>query len=137
MVAPGAWTVEAANEALPRVRELLATARTHSAALRELEAQLNDLRIVWGDAVLTVACPGHAEFAGYYAKFQAERIALAKVLAAFQSLGVEVKDIEEGLVDFRGRVGTEPAYICWKDGESVIGWWHPLEGGFAARRRLP
>lgn len=134
---PGAWTVDAAQDALPKVKGLLATARQHAATLHELEAHLNDLRIVWGDAVLTATCPGHQEFRALFAKFQSETDAMARVLAAFQALGVEVKDVEQGLVDFRGRVGTEEAYICWKDGEGAIAWWHPLEGGFAARRRLP
>lgn len=137
MTTPGSWTIESANAALPRVRALLARAQQHAAAMRDLEAQLDDLRIVWGDAVLSVACPGHAEFADYYERFGTERDALAVVLAQFQSMGVEVKDVEQGLVDFRGRVGTNHAYLCWKDGEDRITAWHPLEGGFAARRRLP
>jgi hypothetical protein len=133
----GAWTLEEANAALPEVRRLLAEARAHTAELRELEVHLDDLRIVWGDAVLSPACPGHEEFAGYYAKFQTRREAFQHVLLRFHALGVEVKDVEQGLVDFRGLVGTEPAYLCWKDPEPAVGHWHPLEGGFAARRPLP
>lgn len=133
----GAWTLEEANAALPEVRRLLAEARTHTGHLRELEAQLDDLRIVWGDAVLSPACEGHDEFAGYYARFQARREALQAVLMRFHTLGIELKDIEQGLVDFRGLVGTEPAYLCWKDPEPRVANWHPLDGGFAARRPIP
>ena len=137
MPAHGAWTLDEANAALPEVRSLLTQGRTHLAQLRDVEQHLEDLRIVWGDAVLAVACPGHAEFAAYYATFTATRDAFQKVLLRFHALGVEVKDVDQGLVDFRGTVGTEPAYLCWKDGEDRVAHWHPLEGGFAARRPLP
>ena len=137
MAERGAWTLEDADAALPEVRRLLDQGRTHLAALRDLEPHLDDLRIVWGDAVLSVACPGHAEFADIHRRFEAERAALRLVLLAFHSLGVEVKDMDQGLVDFRGLVGAEPAYLCWKDGEERITHWHPLEGGFAARRPIP
>lgn len=133
----GAWTLADANAALPEVRRLLAEARSHMAPLRELEAQLEDLRIVWGDAVLSPACEGHEEFAAYYHDFTQHRAALQNVLLRFHALGVEVKDLEQGLVDFRGLVGTEPAYLCWRDGEDRITNWHPLEGGFGARRPIP
>lgn len=137
MAERGAWTIDEANAALPEVRRLLAEARGHTAHLRELEAHLDDLRIVWGDAVLSVACEGHAEFAALHADFTARREAFQHVLLRFHSLGVEVKDVEQGLVDFRGLVGAEPAYLCWKDPEPAVANWHPLDGGFAARRPLP
>ena len=133
----GAWTLAEANAALPEIRRLLAEARTHMAHLRELEAHLDDLRIVWGDAVLSVACPGHAEFAGLHRAFESRREAFQHVLLRFHALGAEVKDVEQGLVDFRGSVGGTPAYLCWKDPEPAVANWHPLDGGFAARRPLP
>ena len=133
----GAWTLEEANAALPQVRALLAEGRPLLATLRELEAQLEDLRIVWGDAVLTVTCPAHAEFRAFHQRFEAAREAFRLVLLRFHALGVEAKDIDQGLVDFRGQLGGQPAYLCWKDGEERVGHWHPLEGGFAARRPIP
>lgn len=136
MAERGAWTVAEADAALPEVRGLLDEGRRRLAALRDLEPHLDDLRIVWGDAVLSVACPGHAEFKEIHARFESERAAFRLVLLAFHTLGVEVKDIDQGLVDFRGLVGAEPAYLCWKDGEERITHWHPLEGGFASRRPI-
>lgn len=137
MAERGAWTLDEANAALPEVRRLLAEGRRHLARLRDLEAHLEDLRVVWGDAVLSVACEGHAEFAGYHAQHVAERDGLRTVLLRFHALGVEAKDLDQGLVDFRGLVAGQPAYLCWKDGEDRVAHWHPLDGGFAARRPLP
>jgi hypothetical protein len=54
-----------------------------------------------------------------------------------QELGVEVKDIESGLVDFRTDRNGEEVYLCWRLGEGDrIAWWHTLDGGFRARRPL-
>ncbi len=52
-------------------------------------------------------------------------------------LGVEVKDLDLGLIDFRTLRGGEEVYLCWRLGEGDrIAWWHTIEGGFAARRPL-
>ena len=52
-------------------------------------------------------------------------------------LGIEVKDLDIGLIDFRGERGGEEIYLCWRLGEGDrIVWWHTLEGGFRARRPL-
>jgi hypothetical protein len=50
---------------------------------------------------------------------------------------VEVKDIDEGLVDFPALQNGETVLLCWKLGEDEIRYWHTLEGGFAGRRPLP
>jgi len=51
-------------------------------------------------------------------------------------LGVEFKGYEEGLADFPTRRGGEIVYLCWKLGEEHIGYWHPLDTGFAGRRPI-
>ena len=50
--------------------------------------------------------------------------------------GIEVKDLNQGLIDFphlrRGRV----VYLCWRLGEGDIAYWHELDAGFAGRQEL-
>jgi arsenite methyltransferase len=134
---PGDWTLETARAALPEVRSRLAVARAHLAAMRSAEEQLTDLRIVHGEQVLASASPGHKEFRGYWEQYHQARADLEQAVLGLHQMGVEVKDVEQGLVDFRGMLGTVPAYLCWKDGEDDIAWWHPLDEGFQGRRRLP
>jgi len=137
MTEPGEWTLESARTALPEVRRRLAVARTHVEAMQAAGEQLQDLRIVHGEQVMAVASPGYREFKQYWDRYHEARRALEAELLGFHQMGVEVKDVAQGLVDFRGLVGDVPASLCWKDGEDDIVWWHPLEGGFAARRPLP
>jgi hypothetical protein len=57
-------------------------------------------------------------------------------LASLTSLGVEVKSIEEGLVDFPHIRDGRLVYLCWKAGEATIAYWHDLDAGFSGRQRL-
>jgi hypothetical protein len=50
------------------------------------------------------------------------------------SIGVELKDYQMGLVDFIGRHQGRDVYLCWKLGESKIGFWHELHTGFTGRQ---
>ena len=59
------------------------------------------------------------------------------LLREVADLGIEVKDLDNGLIDFRTQRGGEEVYLCWRLGEGDrIDWWHTIDGGFAARRPL-
>jgi hypothetical protein len=62
---------------------------------------------------------------------------LEGALEEIQSLGVEVKDLELGLIDFPAELDGEPIYLCWQFGEDEVGYWHRRSEGFAGRRTLP
>lgn len=57
-------------------------------------------------------------------------------LATVLSAGIDVKSIDEGLLDFPTRVDGVAAYWCWRAGEDEIEWWHPRDESFAGRRRI-
>lgn len=60
---------------------------------------------------------------------------LRALLAELVALGVELKDPEAGLVDFRSLRRGREVYLCWRLGEGDrIAWWHDLDAGFAGRR---
>jgi hypothetical protein len=62
--------------------------------------------------------------------------AVNEIVERVTKMGVEVKDVELGLVDFRSEIDGRVAYLCWKLGEENIGWWHDLDTGYAARKPL-
>jgi len=131
------WTLAEANAALPLVRALLAEGRASLAKLRDAEAQIEDLRIVWGDKLDKPECPEWAEHREQQVRRAAELDAVADVVERFEKMGCEVKDLDSGLVDFRGQLGAEVVYLCWRDGEKEIKNWHTLSGGFSARKAIP
>ena len=52
------------------------------------------------------------------------------------ALGVVIKDIDAGLVDFIGTRNGREVYLCWRYGEDDIDFWHELNAGFAGRRPI-
>ncbi len=63
-----------------------------------------------------------------------QRFSAAQELIA--GIGCEIKDLDQGLVDFLSYRDGTLVYLCWKRGEARIEYWHTLEGGFAGRQRL-
>lgn len=61
---------------------------------------------------------------------------IQRATAAINELGVLVKDLETGLVDFPAQRQGREVYLCWRLGESGIGWWHPTDTGFSGRQPM-
>lgn len=58
-------------------------------------------------------------------------------LAQLDSLGVQLKDFERGLIDFPSLRDGRIVLLCWQLGEGdEIEWWHDVEAGFAGRTPL-
>lgn len=57
-------------------------------------------------------------------------------LAEIDSTGVQVKDLELGLLDFPCVVEDRVILLCWKLGEQAIAHWHSTEEGFAGRKPI-
>ena len=67
------------------------------------------------------------------------RAELIAEVDALEQIGVLVKDVDTGLVDFPALhpESGEPILLCWQLGEETIGYWHEPDAGFAGRRPLP
>lgn len=61
---------------------------------------------------------------------------VASVLRDLADRGVLLRDADPGLVDFPSERGGEPVYLCWREPEPEVAWWHPRDTGFAGRRPL-
>jgi hypothetical protein len=70
---------------------------------------------------------------------EVERVAreLAKTIDDIVAHGAEIKDLDEGLIDFPALRHGETVLLCWKVGEDEIRYWHTVEDGFAGRQELP
>jgi hypothetical protein len=69
-------------------------------------------------------------------QLQREAAAVAGAVEELQSLGVLVKDLDRGLVDFPALRDGEEVLLCWQVGEGEVAYWHGLEEGFAGRKPL-
>ena len=61
---------------------------------------------------------------------------LMNQVSELEDLGVKLRDIDTGLVDFAARRFGEVVYLCWKYGEQTIDYWHTANEGFASRKQL-
>jgi hypothetical protein len=121
MAEPGrAWTVEAANAALPRVREVLERIRGLVAEAREERE----------GAAERVEGNGHAP------AVRSGR-GLRAAVEELTDQGIVLRDVDAGLVDFPARLDDGREYLlCWVLGEPEVAFWHWPDAGFAGRRPL-
>ncbi len=66
-----------------------------------------------------------------------EAEAVVRCVERLERLGVLVKDLDRGLVDFPALHRGEEVLLCWRVGEDEVAHWHGLEEGFAGRKALP
>jgi hypothetical protein len=128
------FTPMEANEALAEVRPLaerMVRGRQALAAAARRQRELV-MRIGANGGDLS---PGEVRDAA--ADVEREVAAIAECVAALDATGVQVKDMDEGLVDFPARHAGRDVLLCWKVGEPEVAFWHGLEEGFAGRKPLP
>ena len=128
------FTPEEANAALgpvrPLVERMVAHRRAHAAAVERQEQLEGHIRGNGGDiAPATLAEAG--------AEIEREARELARLVDEIAEHGPEVKDLDEGLIDFPALRQGETVLLCWKLGEDEIRYWHRIEDGFGGRRPLP
>ena len=70
-------------------------------------------------------------------EFRREDEAVVRCIEELQRLGVLVKDLDRGLVDFPALRGDDEVLLCWQVGEDEIAYWHGVDEGFAGRKPLP
>lgn len=61
---------------------------------------------------------------------------LDNVVRQILATGVEIKDINSGLLDFPAMRAGREVCLCWKAGETTIGFWHEIDAGFAGRQPI-
>ena len=128
------FTVAEAEKLLPVLESLLRSAIQAKALIEEVDAELQALTnriFVNGGMLIDVAA---------VARRKAERdkaLQRAKdAVAEIDATGVQVKDLEVGLLDFPCVVGEDVILLCWKLGEKGITHWHGMQEGFAGRKPI-
>jgi hypothetical protein len=128
------FTPEEANAALaevrPLVEKMVARRETHAAALERQEVLEQRIRGNGGGIPPATLAEAQAEV-------EREGRELAKIVDEITEHGAEVKDLDEGLIDFPALRHGETVLLCWKLGEDAIEYWHTIEDGYAGRRSLP
>jgi len=128
------FTLDEAHSLLPVLESLLRTAIAGKKVMEEVEAEMQALQhrifLNGGTRVDVVSV----------ARRKAERAKAEQrakdALAEIDSIGVQVKDLDIGLLDFPCEVGGETVLLCWRMGEPSITHWHSTSEGFSGRKPI-
>ena len=136
------YDIDAANAAIPELDRIVGVLREQRSEL----VRLRDEVLAQGSgegAPAPVTAPPSAGEAPSSNDLRLIRLRMqglidqmAAGVARIDALGLSLRDIERGLVDFPALVSGRQVWLCWQYGETAIGWWHDLETGFEGRRPL-
>jgi len=127
------FTPDEANSALPEVRDVAERLVAVRARMRELEREQGELvSAIGGNGGGYAGSDLNAAQAELHSLAEAARACVERLV----DLGVLVKDLDLGLVDFPSlRRGVE-VLLCWHVGEDAVETWHGLDEGFAGRKPI-
>jgi len=128
---PRYFTVDEANRTLPLVERIVADIVREYRNWRDL---LHRYEVVAAGDQADLGESADAEALRLEVDDLARRI--NGYVEELAPVGCALKGFEEGLVDFRSRLGERDILLCWKLGESEVAYWHELEAGFNGRRPL-
>ena len=126
------FTIDEAQSLLPVLESLLKRAIEGKRAAEEVESGLSELsRRIYLSGGMRVDLPGVAR---QRAEMESHLERVRESIAEIDSIGVQVKDLDSGLLDFPFRLDEDIVLLCWRMGESTIEHWHTLESGFQGRQ---
>ena len=130
------FTIDEANNALPLVRVIVTDIVTKYAEVSERKARLDQIRKSRQSSGRGPHDLYREELVQVEEELDKEITRLQGFIEELEELGVELKDISRGLVDFRSMMDGREVYLCWLLGEDEVGHWHELDAGFAGRHSL-
>jgi hypothetical protein len=128
------FTLEEAQSLLPVLESLLKRAIEGKQAAEVVESGLSELiRRIYLSGGMRVDVTSVTK---QRAEMETHLQRVRECIAEMDSIGVQVKDIEGGLLDFPCRIDDEVVLLCWRMGETAIEHWHTVEQGFQGRQPL-
>lgn len=127
------FTLEEANALLAEVAPLVERMVERKRAFEQAEAEREELLVQIAGNGGDLTPSDVAEAATRVAE---EAAALSTLVEEIQEHGVQVKDLDLGLVDFPAIRDGEVVLLCWRLGEEEIAFWHGTDEGYAGRKPL-
>jgi hypothetical protein len=126
------FTLDEAQFLLPVLESLLKRAMEGRRSAQSLESELHGLtRQIYLSGGMRV---NSAEVAKQRAAVEEHLRQVRESIAEIDAIGVQVKDLDSGLLDFPCRVEDEVVLLCWRMGEPAIQHWHTVDSGFQGRQ---
>ena len=121
------FSVNDANKILPTVIKKFAYAKKMKAEVMKMEQQLTS------DIIPITSLE---EYATIKRKLNSVITNFYQSVEDLESIGVVLKGLDEGLLDFPAKRFDEEIWLCWKEGETEIKFWHEKDTGFIGRKPI-
>ena len=121
------FSVSDANKILPAVIKKFDHAKKMKIEFMKMEKQLSS-----GITPVTSL----EEYSMIKRKFNSLVTEFYKSIEDLESTGVVLKGLDEGLLDFPAKRFNEEIWLCWKEGETEIKFWHEKDSGFMGRKPI-
>lgn len=118
------FTLREANALLPVVRAIIGK-------MLESRQRILDLQPELWPAIQAAATNGGSKAASKAAN---EIAILQGLIGDLNRLGVLLKDLNTGLIDFPALYRGREVFLCWQYGEEQVSFWHEVDAGFAGRQ---
>jgi hypothetical protein len=120
------YTLAEARAALPQVKLLMAKIQVARQAILRLRPT------AW-PALQKAAANGGSKAAGEVAL---HTIALEEGVKGILAMGIYIKDLDHGILDFLGMRDGHEVLLCWRYGEDELNFWHDVNAGFGGRQAI-
>ena len=126
------FTLDEAQALLPVLESLLKRAMESKLAAETVETDLSDLaRRIYLSGGMRVDASKVGKIRD---EMESHLQRVRESIAEIDAIGVQVKDIENGLLDFPFRLDDDVVLLCWRLGEASIEHWHTQDAGFKGRQ---
>jgi hypothetical protein len=128
------FTLDEAQALLPVLEALLKRAIDGKKAAESIEERLQELsrKIFLSGGLFVDIASVRRQRAALESHVQAAKDSVAEI----DAIGVQVKDLDTGLLDFPCQIDGDIVLLCWKLGEGRIDYWHSVEDGFRGRQPI-
>jgi hypothetical protein len=128
------FTLDEAQALLPLLETLLKRAMDGKKAAESIEGRLQELsrKIFLSGGLFVDVASVRRQRAALESHVQAAKDSVAEI----DAIGVQVKDLDTGLLDFPCQLNGDIVLLCWRLGEGRIDFWHTVEDGFPGRQPI-
>ena len=121
------FTIKSANEMLPTIIEKFQKIKQEKNEVEKMEQKLQ------------MSLSGTSNLDDYVTLKQNLNASVTRFYSSIEELektGVVLKGLEEGLLDFPSKKFDDEIWLCWKEGETEIKFWHEKDVGFNGRKPI-
>ena len=122
------FTINQANEILPEVKKKFNEVLSYKEKVLSIQKQIQQIQ------------DSNNFFRDFLEKKQElNRLvsSLYKAIEELEGIGVMIKSVDEGLLDFPSIKSKKEIWLCWKFGEDEVRFWHGKDEGFTGRKPIP